>query len=94
MEKIGVALKQMVKETDMPEMALRGTRWEQTDALLVIANCLDYKIEILFTLHKYQFFNLKCILNNPQVENKKLTFNKLKIVLKILAIITSNDCDS
>lgn len=58
MEKKGVTLKQMVKDTGLAEMTLIRARREQIgacrlDTLLVIADYLDCKIEDLFTIEKY-----------------------------------------
>lgn len=57
MEKKGVTLKQMVKETGLAEMTLIRARREQIktcrlDTLLVIANYLECKIEDLFRVEK------------------------------------------
>ena len=57
MEKKGVTLKQMVKDTGLAEMTLIRARREQIgacrlDTLLTIADYLDCKIEDLFTVEK------------------------------------------
>ena len=57
MEKKGVTLKQMVKETGLAEMTLIRARREQIgacrlDTLLIIAEYLNCKIEDLFTVEK------------------------------------------
>lgn len=54
MEKKGITLKQMVKDTGLAEMTLIRARREQIgacrlDTLLVIAEYLECKIEDLFT---------------------------------------------
>lgn len=57
MEKKGITLKQMVRDTGLAEMTLIRARREQIgacrlDTLLIIANYLDCKIEDLFTIEK------------------------------------------
>lgn len=57
MEKKGITLKQMVKDTGLAEMTLIRARREQIgacrlDTLIVIAKYLDCKIEDLFTFIK------------------------------------------
>ena len=57
MEKKGVTLKQMVKDTGLAEMTLIRARREQIgacrlDTLLIIAEYLNCKIEDLFTIEK------------------------------------------